>query len=316
MLVMVVCFGFALFYLRIGLKIAFYYELLLTLFHIAWIFAFLNFKFKEMQIAARLYFNSILVLLYPLLLINYKTGPPTGLIYYILIPLGVMLFETRKKLVSYIVAVCLIASSIFFVAPLIDFEANINAFRDKIIIADMTVSMSLIIAFIAIFGKIIYHSEDAEKTDAQTTTPEPQKPKAEKNESSDSHLQKLAVLLDKIRNYYEQKQPYKRTDFSVAQLSDAIGANTFYIGQAISKTGMNFSEFTNNYRIDLVKAMIEDGYLDKFSITHLYEQAGFRSQSTFNENFKKIVGITPNEYRRRVKTLSDKKSNGFRNFSD
>jgi len=121
-------------------------------------------------------------------------------------------------------------------------------------------------------------------------------------------------LLDKIRNYYEQKQPYKRTDFSVAQLSDAIGANTFYIGQAISKTGMNFSEFTNNYRIDLVKAMIEDGYLDKFSITHLYEQAGFRSQSTFNENFKKIVGITPNEYRRRVKTLSDKKATDFAIF--
>jgi len=64
---------------------------------------------------------------------------------------------------------------------------------------------------------------------------------------------------------------------------------------------MNFNEFTNFYRVAMVKRMIEQGEMEKYSVLHLYTKAGFRSQSTFNENFKKFTGTTPKEYRQRTR---------------
>lgn len=34
----------------------------------------------------------------------------------------------------------------------------------------------------------------------------------------------------------------------------------------------------------------------KFTLEHIYKEAGFSSQSTFNRIFKEQTGITPSEY--------------------
>ncbi|MDR1737827.1 MAG: hypothetical protein LBR66_03300 [Candidatus Symbiothrix sp.] len=71
---------------------------MLALANFIWLITLRNASYKEMRISARLYLNLMTVLLYPLLLINYKTGPPTSLMYYLLIPLGMLLFDKRKNL--------------------------------------------------------------------------------------------------------------------------------------------------------------------------------------------------------------------------
>jgi hypothetical protein len=96
--VIVACSAFTILYVFIGFKIAFFYELMLALANFIWLITLRNASYKEMRISARLYLNLMTVLLYPLLLINYKTGPPTSLMYYLLIPLGMLLFDKRKNL--------------------------------------------------------------------------------------------------------------------------------------------------------------------------------------------------------------------------
>ena len=47
--------------------------------------------------------------------------------------------------------------------------------------------------------------------------------------------------------------------------------------------------------------MIEDGEHSRYTLDTLIEQCGFNSRATFFRNFKKVSGITPNEYIRRNK---------------
>jgi len=50
-----------------------------------------------------------------------------------------------------------------------------------------------------------------------------------------------------------------------------------------------------------VKRKIADGGADRLSLLGVALNAGFNSKSTFNEAFKSILGITPTEYRKRVR---------------
>ena len=69
---------------------------------------------------------------------------------------------------------------------------------------------------------------------------------------------------------------------------------------AIIKThyGTNFFEFINSYRIEEVKRLLlmEEHKTD--NILDIIYLAGFNSLSTFHRFFKRLVGVTPTEYRR------------------
>ena len=64
---------------------------------------------------------------------------------------------------------------------------------------------------------------------------------------------------------------------------------------------MSVPLFINSYRVKHVCAMIDKGYLTKYSMDALAEQCGFRSQPTFNRIFKSIKNQTPSEYAEGVK---------------
>lgn len=59
-------------------------------------------------------------------------------------------------------------------------------------------------------------------------------------------------------------------------------------------TGHSFNKYLNICRIKAAKSYMKKGY----KITALYGLCGYNDFSTFNRNFKKIVGMSPNEYKR------------------
>ncbi len=59
----------------------------------------------------------------------------------------------------------------------------------------------------------------------------------------------------------------------------------------------NFPEFVNHYRVEEAKKMLRDSNCKNKTIQEILEECGFNSKSTFNTLFKKIVGVTPTEYR-------------------
>jgi len=62
---------------------------------------------------------------------------------------------------------------------------------------------------------------------------------------------------------------------------------------------MNFCEFIAGYRIEYAKQAL-DSEPDK-SVLEIAMATGFNTQSTFNNTFKKITGLTPTGYKKQMK---------------
>jgi len=59
-------------------------------------------------------------------------------------------------------------------------------------------------------------------------------------------------------------------------------------------TGMTFLHYLNTCRINHAIRLIQKGY----KITSIYELCGYRDFSTFYRNFKKVTGLSPEQYRK------------------
>jgi AraC-like DNA-binding protein len=126
-------------------------------------------------------------------------------------------------------------------------------------------------------------------------------------------IERCNKLYDRIVAFFEQEKPYLDSEFSISDLSSAVGSSASYIYKAIKRNKhMNFSNFVNLYRINMVKDMIDKNYHNTYTIKYIYTMAGFSQQTTFNKVFKSIEGITPTEY---IQTLT-KWDNNYKNIEE
>lgn len=74
--------------------------------------------------------------------------------------------------------------------------------------------------------------------------------------------------------------------------------NTAYLGRLFQKeTGVTFNDFLLNYRIAHAKDFLKDSSL---SIDDVSERVGFLQTNYFSKKFKKLTGLTPNQYRKNI----------------
>jgi AraC-like DNA-binding protein len=62
----------------------------------------------------------------------------------------------------------------------------------------------------------------------------------------------------------------------------------------------NYYDFINEYRIKEFKHLVSGSESSKYTLSALAEQCGFSSRASFFRSFKKLTGITPNEYIRSI----------------
>ena len=108
-------------------------------------------------------------------------------------------------------------------------------------------------------------------------------------------------LYDKILTVVVLQKKYKDPNYSAKDLAKELNTNTRYLSAVVnSRFGMNYSCLLNEYRIkDALHLLTDKRYLEK-TVEEISAMVGFANRQSFYAAFYKIVGETPNGYRKRI----------------
>lgn len=105
------------------------------------------------------------------------------------------------------------------------------------------------------------------------------------------------AIVCRIKEYMEKDKPYLNLDLKQSDMAIATGYSTQLLSQVFNqylKTG--YYDFVNTYRVEEFKRLVQDGRYEKYTLVTMAKMCGFKSQTSFFRTFKKITGLTPNEY--------------------
>ena len=99
--------------------------------------------------------------------------------------------------------------------------------------------------------------------------------------------------------YMKEHKPYLNHLLNIDNLATQVFIPPRQLSQVINRHfEQNFFEFINGYRIEESKALLSIENNAKMTMLEIMDQVGFNSKATFNTFFKKIVGMTPTQYRK------------------
>ncbi len=119
----------------------------------------------------------------------------------------------------------------------------------------------------------------------------------EDKHSSVSLLQiDIAKLQSRLDNLMSEEKLYLDAEIKAADIATRLGITSQQLTKILFvHYKQNFKDFINSFRIQDAKKMLTSD--DEISILRIAFDSGFNSKSTFNEVFKKKVGMTPTEFR-------------------
>lgn len=102
-----------------------------------------------------------------------------------------------------------------------------------------------------------------------------------------------------LTNYMNEHKPYLNQLLTLENLAAQTSMPARQLSQVINRHfDKNFFEYINSYRIEESKELLSQEENAKTTMLAIMAQAGFNSKATFNTFFKKIVGMTPTQYRK------------------
>jgi AraC family transcriptional activator FtrA len=112
----------------------------------------------------------------------------------------------------------------------------------------------------------------------------------EKRDGNSRPLQSLSVLLDKIRNHPGESWRITR----LARLA-AMSERTF-MRRFRAATGLSPADWVIRARVDAARELLEGTAL---TLDHIAERCGLGTPTTLRHHFRKKVGVSPAQYRKR-----------------
>ncbi|NTW25190.1 MAG: AraC family transcriptional regulator [Lentimicrobium sp.] len=107
-----------------------------------------------------------------------------------------------------------------------------------------------------------------------------------------------STIMDRVTEYLMDKgKPFVNPKLSLQDASLVLNINPNRLSQVINeKTGLNFKDYINSYRVEEAKLLLSSQEFQKLTIEAIAEKAGFNSKSPFYAAFKKHTGMTPKEF--------------------
>lgn len=112
-------------------------------------------------------------------------------------------------------------------------------------------------------------------------------------------------IRDRIVSFFEEEEGFKKKGLLVSDLAKRLGISVrelpLYIRHYFDS---DFKTMVNDYRVCLAKKMIEEGYLDDYTLEALGEYCGYCSRTTFFNAFKKKYGTSPSDFWKAFQKMS------------
>lgn len=129
----------------------------------------------------------------------------------------------------------------------------------------------------------------------------------EKSTTKDS--EKESINLEQIESmtfYMTTEKPYLNHLLTLDNLAGQLNLPPRTLSQNINRHfKQNFFEYINSYRIEESKRLLSLEENSKATMLDIMDKAGFNSKATFNTFFKKIVGLTPTQFKKDNKLQKD-----------
>ncbi|TRW22049.1 helix-turn-helix transcriptional regulator [Flavobacterium zepuense] len=107
------------------------------------------------------------------------------------------------------------------------------------------------------------------------------------------HIEILSLLETTLTT----KKLYKDEDLTLERLSAAAGINRHHISKTLNVFAQkSFYQYINEYRVQEVIKLLDAPAPRAISLLAVAFECGFKTKASFNQHFKKAVGITPSAY--------------------
>ena len=112
--------------------------------------------------------------------------------------------------------------------------------------------------------------------------------------------EQLDTYRARLEHFMETEYAFLESGLTLPKLAKQINCSVNHLSQAInSGFGLSFFDYLNRYRIEYAKGLLNNPDKLNNSILDIAFTVGYNSNSAFYSAFKKFVGQTPAEYRRR-----------------
>lgn len=108
---------------------------------------------------------------------------------------------------------------------------------------------------------------------------------------------KMDELYEKLETYMIEKEPFLDENLTLTYLASELLTNKTYLSKTINtKSGMNFCQYVNRYRVNYAVGVMKKD--KRVKVIEVAMVSGFHSVSTFNLAFRIYMKDTPSEYMR------------------
>jgi AraC-like DNA-binding protein len=113
----------------------------------------------------------------------------------------------------------------------------------------------------------------------------------DENEAS-NHVTRLEKLMEDEKIYLDPQLNEK-------MLADKLNLQSYYLSKLMNEyIKCSFNEYINKARIEETKRLLKSEKTRDLTLFAIAVDSGFNSESVFYSNFKKYVGMTPNQYKK------------------
>lgn len=115
---------------------------------------------------------------------------------------------------------------------------------------------------------------------------------------SDAEATRITAALESLM---QEQKLFAEPELTIDQLADRLQTSRYVLSQVLNeRLGQSFYEYINGWRIAEAQNMLINETFQQYKIAAIGYDAGFNSLSTFNEVFKKTVGVTPSQYKKQM----------------